>query len=152
MTPLEELAGLLSEKSRRIFVAENDVNLKSLEGETSIFILQLPESGMSAGGRAGGFGERRVEKLYAFHYSNGACRKLFEVDSPEKLERFEVPYHAAGTPVVLPDGSERIVSQALFSRYHRVFRRHRPQPSFLPSERADQFGSREISPSRQRHC
>ncbi len=76
MTPLEELTKLISEKGRRLFVAENDVNLKSLEGENSIFILQLPESGMSAGGRAGGFGERRVEKLYAFHYSNGACRKL----------------------------------------------------------------------------
>ena len=65
---------------------------------------------MAAGGRAGGFGERRVEKLYAFHYESGSCRKLFEVDSPEKLDRFDLPYHAAGTPVILPDGSERIVS------------------------------------------
>ena len=110
MTPLEELADLLSEKGRRIFVAENQVNLKSLQGENSIFVLQLPEGSLAAGGRAGGFGERRVEKLYAFHYADGTCRKLFEVNAPEKLERYELPYHAAGTPVVLPDGSERIVS------------------------------------------
>ncbi len=110
MTPLEELAALLSEKGRRILVAENQVDLKSLQGENSIFILQLPEGSLAAGGRAGGFGERRVEKLYAFHYADGACRKLFEVNTPDKLERYELPYHAAGMPVVLPDGSEKVVS------------------------------------------
>jgi len=123
MTPLEELTKLISEKVRRLFVAEADVNLKSLEGENSIFILQLPESGLSAGGRAGGFGERRVEKLYAFHYENGSCRKLFEVDSPEKLERFELPYHASGTPVVLPDGSERIVSGVIDPEFVESYKR-----------------------------
>jgi hypothetical protein len=51
-----------------------------------------------------------VEKLYAFHYENGACRKLYEVDNADKLERFELPYHAAATPIILPDGSERVMS------------------------------------------
>lgn len=110
MSALDELTKLLSEKGRRIIVAENSVDLKSMAGENSIFVLELPEAGTAAGGRAGGFGERRVEKLYAFHYSDGTCRKLFEVDTPDKLERYELPYHAAGTPVVLPDGSERIIS------------------------------------------
>ncbi len=123
MTPLEELVVLLSGKGRRLFVAENEVNLKSLEGENSIFVLQLPEGSMSAGGRAGGFGERRVEKLYAFHYANGTCRKLFEVNSPEKLEKYEVPYHAAGTPVVLPDGSERIVSGVIDPEFAESYKR-----------------------------
>src|SRR5882762_6350240 len=110
MTPLDELAKLISEKGRKILVAENPVDLRTLQGENSVFILQLPEGSSAAGGRAGGFGERRVEKIYAFHYQNGSCRKLFEVESPEKLERFELPYHAAGTPVILPDGSERVMS------------------------------------------
>lgn len=110
MAPLEELARLLSEKGRKILVAENPVDLKTLRGENSVYILQLPEGSTAAGGRAGGFGERRLEKLYAFHYSNGSCRKLFEVDSQEKLERFELPYHAAGMSVLLPDGTERIIS------------------------------------------
>jgi hypothetical protein len=123
MTPLEELASLISEKGRRLFVAENEVNLKSLQGENSIFVLQLPEAGMAAGGRAGGFGERRVEKLYAFHYSNGVCRKLFELASPEKLERFEVPYHASGTPMILPDGSERIVSGVIDPGFVESYKR-----------------------------
>jgi len=110
MTPLDELATLITEKGRKILVAENPVDLKSLQGKNSVYILQLPEGSHAAGGRAGGFGERRIEKLYAFHYENGSCKKLFETDTPEKLERFELPYHATGTPVVLPDGSERVVS------------------------------------------
>jgi hypothetical protein len=110
MSPLEELANLIAEKGRRVMVAQNPVDLKTLKGENSVYILQLPGDSHAAGGRAGGFGERRVEKLYAFHYQDGACRKLFEVESPEKLERFELPYHAAGTPVVLPDGSEKVIS------------------------------------------
>ena len=110
MTPLEELTLLISEKGRKILVAENPVDLQKLQGGNSVYILQLPEGSMAAGGRAGGFGERRLEKLYAFHYEDGACFKLFEVDSPEKLEKFDLPYHAAGTPIILPDGSERIMS------------------------------------------
>lgn len=110
MAALEELTLLLSEKGRKILVAENPVDLRSLRGENFIYILQLTEGSSAAGGRAGGFGERRVEKLYAFHYSNGSCRKLFEVENPEKLERFELPYHAAGMPVLLPDGTERVIS------------------------------------------
>ncbi len=110
MSPLEELTRLVSEKGRKILVAENPVDLKTLQGKNSVFILQLPEGSSAAGGRAGGFGERRLEKLYCFHYEDGACRKLYEVDSPEKLERFDLPYHAAGTPVILPDGSEKVMS------------------------------------------
>ncbi len=110
MPALDELAHLLGEKGRRILVAENPVDLKQLNGSNSIFVLQLPEGGNSAGGRAGGFGMRKIEKLYAFHVENGACRKLFEVDSPDKLDRFELPYHAAGTPVILPDGTEKVIS------------------------------------------
>ncbi|HEX4921667.1 MAG TPA: hypothetical protein VFV92_13120 [Candidatus Bathyarchaeia archaeon] len=110
MTPLEELSLLISEKGRKILVAENPVDLQKLQGGNSVYILQLPEGSTAAGGRAGGFGERRLEKLYAFHYEDGACFKLFEVDSPEKLEKFDLPYHAAGTQIILPDGSERIMS------------------------------------------
>jgi hypothetical protein len=111
MAALDELAHLLGEKGRRILVAENPVDLKVLGGKNSIFVLQLPEGGsLAAGGRAGGFGVRKIEKLYAFHYEDGAVRKLFEVDSPEKLENFELPYHAAGTPIIMPDGSERVIS------------------------------------------
>ncbi|MEK6919661.1 MAG: hypothetical protein AABX62_01305 [Thermoproteota archaeon] len=123
MTPIEELATLLAEKGRRILVAENPVDLRSLHGTNFVYVLQLPEDSHAAGGRAGGFGERRIEKLYAFHYENGSCRKLFETNSPEKLERFELPFHAAGTPVVLPDGSERVVSGVIDPEFVDAYKR-----------------------------
>src|SRR5213079_2022614 len=85
-------------------------DLRTLQGENSVFILQLPEGSSAAGVRAGGFGERRLSNLYYIHYSQGACRKLYDVDSPKQLERFDLPYHAAGTPVILPDGSETVIS------------------------------------------
>jgi hypothetical protein len=123
MTPLEELTKLVVEKGRKILVAANPVDLQTLQEENSVYILQLPEGGSAAGGRAGGFGERRLEKLYAFHYENGACYKLFEVESPEKLERYDLPYHAAGTPVILPDGSEHIMSGVIDAEFVESYKR-----------------------------
>lgn len=110
MTPLDELSHLLFEKRRIILVAEGSVDLSSLQGKNSIYILQLPESSTAAGGRVGGFGERKIQKVYCFRYENGACEKVLETDDPERLERFELPYHAAGLPIVLRDGTEMIVS------------------------------------------
>lgn len=123
MNPVEELATLLAQKGRRILVAENPVDLQSLRGHNSVYVLQLLEGSLAAGGRAGGFGERRIEKLYAFHYEDGSCRKLFETDSPEKLDRFELPFHAAGTPVILPDGSERIISGVIDPEFVESYKR-----------------------------
>src|SRR3989475_11136779 len=113
MTPLDELAKLISEKGRKILVAQNPVDLRTLQGENSVFILQLPEGSSAAGGRAGGFCKRRLAKLYCFHYAEGACRKLYEGDSTEKLERLDLPNHRAGTPVILPRGSKTRISGVL---------------------------------------
>ncbi len=110
MTALDELSHLLLEKRRIILIAEDSVDLGSLQGKNLIYILELPEGSTAAGGRAGGFGERRIQKVYCFRYENGACEKILETDDPEVLERFELPYHAAGLPVVLRDGTEMIVS------------------------------------------
>src|SRR5438094_9237721 len=98
MTPLDELAKLISEKGRKILVAENPVDLRSLQGENSVFILQLPEGSSAAGGRAGGFGERRLSKLYCLHYAAGAATQLYEVDRPAHLQRSDLPSHAPGPP------------------------------------------------------
>src|SRR5207247_2542968 len=90
VTVLNETAKvkIIYEKGRNILVAHNPVDLRTLQGENAVFILQLPAGSSAAGGRAGGFRERRLSKLYCFHYSQCACPKLYDVDSPEKLERF----------------------------------------------------------------
>jgi hypothetical protein len=125
LNPVDELAQLISEKKRRIFVAENPIDLRSDNQENSVYVLELPVSAPgAAGGRIGGIGERRLEKLYCFHAENGRWIKVYEIEDSEKLEKFELPYHAAGLSVILPDGSARIVSgvvdQEFIQKYNEV--------------------------------
>ena len=111
LSALEELTLLLAEKSRRIFVAQASIDLRSSEGTNCVYVLQLPTSAPgAAGGRIGGIGERRIQKLYCFRLENGKWMKIYETEDEGKLERFELPYHAAGLTVILPDGTERVVS------------------------------------------
>jgi hypothetical protein len=111
MTPLEELAQLASERRRRLLVAENDLNLAEKEGKNCVFILELPNNAPAAvGGRIGGIGERRIVKAYCFRQTAGNWIKVYETESSDKLERFDLPYHATGLSIVLPDGSEKVVS------------------------------------------
>jgi hypothetical protein len=122
---LEELVKLASEKSRRLFVAENPIDLSANEGRNCVYILELPGTALgAAGGRVGGIGERRVQKAYCFRQAEGKWVKVYETEFLEKLERFDLPYHAAGLGVVLPDGSERIVSgvvdQELTEKYNEI--------------------------------
>ena len=125
MTPLEELAQLTSEKTRRLFVAENPIDLNAKQGENCVYILELPTAAPgAAGGRVGGIGERKVQRAYCFRQAGGKWVKVYETESLEKLERFDLPYHAAGMSVRLPDGAERVVSgvvdEELIDNYNQV--------------------------------
>lgn len=122
---MEELTQLAMEKSRRIFVTENHFDLRANEGRNCVYVLQLPTSAPgAAGGRIGGIGERRIQKISCFRQENGKWIKAYEIENPEKLEKFELPYHAAGLSVVLPDGSEKVVSgvvdQEFVQRYNET--------------------------------
>ncbi len=122
LTPLEELTGLASEKSRRIFVAESPIDLRVSEGRNAVYVIQLPTTAMgSAGGRVGGVGERRIEKLMCFRKEEGIWIKVFETDRQEKLDRFELPYHAAGLDVTLADGSTRVVSGVIDEEFVKKY-------------------------------
>ena len=111
MTPLEELANLAGERSRRIFVAENSIDLSANTGTNSVYVLELPGAAPgAAGGRIGGLGERRVQRVLCFRKENDRWMKVYETDVPEKVEKFDLPYHAAGLDVILPDGSTMVVS------------------------------------------
>jgi len=120
--PLEELAQLANEKSRRLFVAENPIDLSMMEGENCVYVLELPASALgTAGGRVGGIGERKIQKAYCFRQVAGRWMKLYETESSDKLERFNLPYHAAGLSVRLPDGSEKVVSGVVDPEFIRGY-------------------------------
>jgi hypothetical protein len=110
-TPLEELAQLAREHGRRIFVAAHSIDLSANNGSNRIYVLELPtEAAGVAGGRVGGVGERRVRKVFCYRQEIGKWVKVYETEDPERLQRYELPYHAAGLTVILPDGRERVVS------------------------------------------
>ena len=111
MTPLEELANLAREGGRRIFVAEHEIDLSKNEGTNGVYVLELPsEAPGAAGGRVGGVGERKLRKLLCYQQQNGKWIKAYETEDPEKLQKYELPYHAAGLSIVLPDGNQKVVS------------------------------------------
>ena len=111
MTPLEELSQLAGQRSRRIFVAEDTIDLSKNEGRNCVYVLELPGAAPgAAGGRIGGIGERRIQKVFCFRQEHDKWIKVYESEVPEKLKKFDLPYHAAGLDVVMPDGSKRVVS------------------------------------------
>jgi hypothetical protein len=106
MSPIEELSALLSGPSRVVVIARRDVDLRSLAGENDLVLLKMAEGSLAAGGRGGGFGERRVVMVAHFRYHDGHCEKLFETSDEGRAAEFEVPYHVARMPLTLRDGSD----------------------------------------------
>lgn len=106
MSAVDELTQLLSGGARVVVLAQRDVDLQSIAAENNLFLLRLAEGSLAAGGRGGGFGERRVVNVSLYRYSEGACEKLFETEDAAKVAEFEVPYHVARMPMTLRDGTE----------------------------------------------
>lgn len=108
LSDLDELSEMISGGSRVIVIAQRDVDLKSLAGENNLFLLKMMEGSLAAGGRGGGFGERKVVKVAHFRYHDGVCEKVFETVDEGRVSKFEIPYHVARMPMTLRDGTESI--------------------------------------------
>ena len=113
---LEELKRLVSEVGRRIFVAQLPIDLRTIIGKSwvnvnCVYVLDLEQSAPgAAGGRVGGIGERKLQRIRRFQLEKEVWTKNYETDDAEKLEKFELPYHAASLGVTMPDGPEKIVT------------------------------------------
>ena len=105
MDPLDELVSSLSGSSRAIIISERDVDLRPSSGDNRIFLLRIGEGSHAAGGRGGGFGERKVTGAACFQKRGGSWSKLFEA-SDSIAEGFEVPYYVSRIPLTLPGGEE----------------------------------------------
>ena len=110
MSGLADFLQLINEKGRRVFVAEKMIDLRNLDQENTIYILQLPDGSTAAGGRAGGLGERRIVRLYRYQFGNSSCERLPEVEDEGRLDSLDLPYHATALPIILQDGAEKLVS------------------------------------------
>ena len=110
MAGADEFIALITSMGRRVFVTDELIDLGRLDQPNEIYVLQMPDGSTAAGGRGGGMGERRVVKVYHFSCGHGECRKVSEVDDPEKIENLDLPYHATAFPILLPGGEEKLVT------------------------------------------
>jgi len=106
LTPIEELVSHLSGSSQAIVISNRDVDLRPGSEDNRLFILKIGEGSLAAGGRGGGFGERKVTGVLCFDLCKGEWVKRFEAQGEEGAYGFEVPYYVSRLPLVLADGTE----------------------------------------------
>lgn len=106
MTPLEELVSHLTGTSRAVVISDRDVDLRPGGEEGRMFILKIGEGSLAAGGRGGGFGERKVTAVLCFERRKGGWAKRFEAIGEEQASGYEVPYYVSRIPLMMEDGSE----------------------------------------------
>ncbi len=118
MNALEELESALTSGSRAIVISETDVDLRPRSSDNRLFILKIGEGSLAAGGRGGGFGERKVTGVLCFELKSGIWSVIFRADEG-RLGEFEVPYYVSRIPMTMADGSEAmgygVVEPALVS-------------------------------------
>ena len=105
MEPLDEINSHLGGSSWAIVIADGDVDLRPGSGDVSFFLLKIGEGSLAAGGRGGGFGERKVTGVFFFRRRSGSWSKEFQAEGGT-AESFEVPFHVSRLPMTMPDGTE----------------------------------------------
>jgi hypothetical protein len=119
---LLEILELINGRGRKVYVAEKMINLGDLGVSNNIYVLQLPDGSTAAGGRGGGFGERRIVRVYHFECGGGSCRKVGEFEDDERLDSLDLPYHATAMPILDPQGNERLVSGVVDAQFAESYR------------------------------
>jgi hypothetical protein len=113
---------ILQLPQRKIVVAESEVFLDN-QIKNDIFILLVEESTGSAGGRAAGFGYRRVERIYGFScYESGKCTKFFDTTEQGKIDQFDIPYSAVAMDIRLSDGKPYVLQGIVDPSYVATYR------------------------------
>jgi len=123
MSELEELSNILSEKAEInmvLVVSDNEIYLNSKDLKSRIYVLEVDAGGHAAGGRGGGFGQRKFKKVYGFDWQDGICKKILE--TTDNLDDLDSGY-VVRMPVTLPDGKEIIASCSIDSQLVQEYNR-----------------------------
>ena len=116
----DNIDSILRLSQRKLVVSKTDINLsKSLPNK--IYILLVEESAGSAGGRAGGSGNRKISRIFGFSCSDGRCKNFFDTEKESKIEQFEIPYSAVAMDIVLSDGTPYVVQGIVDSEFIRSY-------------------------------
>jgi hypothetical protein len=97
---------------RKLIVSSQEINLASVDGvmrENTIFVLMVKESSGSAGGRGGGSGMRKIDRILAFKITGNSDEIIFETQDSQEIEEFDIPYSAVAMDIVLESGVPSVV-------------------------------------------
>ncbi len=106
-----ELDEILQTPKRKLVVSLSDIALNKNHGnaENIVFILMVEESRGAAGGRGGGSGNRKIDKVIGFKTNNNNILKIFETENAEMIEKFDIPYNAVAMDIILESGEPYVV-------------------------------------------
>ncbi len=94
---------------RRLYVADDAIDLRNLEKENNVYVLELADGPPNGGARGGGR-ERKVTKAHHYLLGKGNCMKVAEFEDEIRLEALQLPTRARAFPITLPDGREKVAS------------------------------------------
>lgn len=106
-TEMGLLEEILRSSERKLVVAKDFPDRSS---DNTIFVLFVEEERGAAGGRAAGYGSRRISRIAGFRLENGVETKFFDEADPAVIRLFDVPYSATAMDITLADGSTAVVS------------------------------------------
>ncbi|MBA3749671.1 MAG: hypothetical protein H0X03_02010 [Nitrosopumilus sp.] len=121
------MSEVLQIPKRKLVVSLNDISLNDDDGddiENIVFILMVEESFGSAGGRGGGSGNRKIDKIIGFRIKNNAEIKIFETDNINTIEKFDIPYNAVAMDITLEYGKpyvvQGVIDQEMIKSYLKI--------------------------------
>jgi hypothetical protein len=123
MTNYGSLEEVLLLPTRKLVVSSADIDL-SKSHDCTVFVLLVEESVGSAGGRAGGSGSRKIDRVLGFRVHQYRIDPIVDSRETEIIDRFDVPYSAVALDIILSNGQESvvqgIVDPVLINEYMRI--------------------------------
>jgi hypothetical protein len=123
MTNYDSLEEVLLLPTRKLVVSSADIDL-SKSHDCTVFVLLVEESVGSAGGRAGGSGSRKIDRVLGFRVHQYRIDPIVDSRETEIIDRFDVPYSAVALDIILSNGQESvvqgIVDPVLINEYMRI--------------------------------
>ncbi len=107
-----KVSEILNLPMRKLIISSQEINLNPADGrvkENTIFVLMVKESSGSAGGRGGGSGMRKIDRIIGFEIIGNSDEQIYETDDPQEIEEFEIPYSAVAMDIVLESGVSSVV-------------------------------------------
>ena len=123
-----QVSPVLQLPKRKLIVSSQEINLNIVDGsnmqENTIFVLMVKESSGSAGGRGGGSGMRKIDRILAFKIKGNVDEQIFETQDSQEIEEFDIPYSAVAMDIVLESGVpyvvQGVVDPDLVNRYLEI--------------------------------